>query len=369
MADEPEGAGNNLSVPAIWAEGVAIIAPVTIVQFADPSSCQAVDALELEESPFLPESTPPCVYVSGAEGTYYWLQQRAENRWEAESRDNVDYPYGVDVDVIDWGDNLESVPWYLNSVVRVETVLFKNVSDAPMLGYTMHRLWDQGPEEMHGASGPAPEATMTTQTEARIYTDCARLTIQKVAELPAEGEEPPALPIEGPDWQADTAEWTGEGVYEPVFNKAVYEAGDGPSYYSAEINIGGAVVFGYNWFVSKANDGAGLYRLTFSLDDACPVGLNTFFDEWTVIAVPVEEEELTTIASEDGDSGAPGGGGSALNVDDQLTYLDMYILGKKGGGKSNPGGNGGGGGGDGGHNGGGGDDVGGGGKGHGGSAD
>ena len=48
----------------------------------------------------------------------------------------------------------------------------------------------------------------------------------------------------------------------PIFNKAVYEALDGPGFYSAEINVKGKVIYGYTWKVRTLNQGTGYYRLT-----------------------------------------------------------------------------------------------------------
>ena len=47
---------------------------------------------------------------------------------------------------------------------------------------------------------------------------------------------------------------------------AVYNAGDGPGYYSAEINVKGKVIYGMLWDLKKAGDGPGTYRITFSFD-------------------------------------------------------------------------------------------------------
>ncbi len=46
----------------------------------------------------------------------------------------------------------------------------------------------------------------------------------------------------------------------PDFNKRVYEEGDGPGYYNAEINVKGRIIYGYTWNVRQLNEGAGDYR-------------------------------------------------------------------------------------------------------------
>jgi len=135
-----------------------------------------------------------------------------------------------------------------------------------------------------------------------------------------------------------------------IFNGSVHEGGDGPGYYSAEINVKGRIIYGYTWNVRKLNDltgtpptAAGDYRIAFSFDETCgeDILLNTFFvDGTTQILVPLEEEQLT-IAAEEGEE--PGGGatgvlvpvefdGSGTLIGGNLTYIDVRILERGGGG-------------------------------------
>jgi hypothetical protein len=113
---------------------------------------------------------------------------------------------------------------------------------------------------------------------------------------------------------------------------AVYQAGDGPGYYNAEINVKGKVIYGYTWKVRTLNEGEGYYRLTFSFDTDGPgaATLNTFIDENTKF---VEDLVPTTLA-EDGEEER---GGTPIIVADQgITYMDILITPKtKGGGGNN----------------------------------
>jgi len=157
------------------------------------------------------------------------------------------------------------------------------------------------------------------------------LTIQK---LQVDREEPELanlvwVPGEG---------WTEPEGYEDdlinphIFNGSVHEGGDGPGYYSAEINVKGRIIYGYTWNVRKINEGAGDYRITFSFDEICgTTSLNTFFkDGTTQIMVPLEEE-LEIAAAEEGEE--PGGGATAeLRTDLNLTYIDVRIIERSGGG-------------------------------------
>ena len=124
-----------------------------------------------------------------------------------------------------------------------------------------------------------------------------------------------------------------------IFNGAVYEGGDGPGYYSAEINVKGRIIYGYTWNVRNLNEGPGYYRLTFSFDDqltGAPTGLNTFFrDGLTQIALPLEEETETITTLEESDEGgsSPDGGGNAvLDFVNNLSYIDVRILERESGG-------------------------------------
>jgi hypothetical protein len=171
------------------------------------------------------------------------------------------------------------------------------------------------------ASVPTPAYNLATGDMATVYSHNARFTIQKLnvtnlSELTGKLEW---KPLEG---------WTEiEGTVEnlvslPIFNKAVYQALDGPGSYSAEINVKGKVIYGYTWKVRNLNQGTGYYRLTFSLDDVdgTPAELNTFFDANTKILVA---EEVTTEA-DDGSSG----GTAVMDWANNLTYMDILIVNK-----------------------------------------
>jgi hypothetical protein len=325
-----EGAGNNLSFPVLWAEGVAktLRGSPGVETFDgawwywwgtgaedEPLSC-APDTENIaycEDGDDNPATLPSELPGAGAVKVY--LQQDPDNEWQAQSADASLAP--VTVDWIDWGDNLESVDWYTRSQVRTEVVLIKDLL-APLLGYDMRHLFGWGIDEMHGTTG-----VVYPGTEATIYSHCARLTIQKL-QVP---REDPALasllwvPQEG---------WAAPGlINEPIFNMAVYNAGDGPGYYSAEINVKGKIIYGYTWNVRRLNEGAGDYRVTFSFDEVCgSAALNTYFTEGvTEILLPLEEE-VVVLESESTEGGAIG----VLDFANNLTYMDVRILERGGGG-------------------------------------
>lgn len=305
--------GNNLSLPVIWSDGVTKALRGT---FGAPV--------------FDGESFTDELYT-------WYLQQDAYNEWQAQSADWSGTP--VYVNWIDWGDNLEAKDWYSTSVVRVETVLYQDL-DTAMTGFTMSHLWGEGTSEMWGTNTGTYDSFQAT-----VYSGCARLTIQKLSKDPAD----PEFYV---SWDPYTGEWVGD-VGSALLNSAVWEAVEGstsPLYYSAEVNIPGKVIYGYNWNLRKTGDGAGVYRLTFSLDGIeghCPVPLNTYFDantqimpsiELTTLAWPPKGPQIgPTVAEAD-----PGGGVAVIDVDNNLTYIDVTILARSGkGGTSGKGGKGG----------------------------
>ena len=292
---EVEATGNNLSFPVIWGEG---------------------SGLELRGSFGL-------VITGGAytlvDGVAWWHQRDAVNTWQAEAK-NWLAPTGVSW--IDWGDNLESQDWKSTSKVRVETVLYKDLTDAPggpnapMLAYNMLYLSGSGQTEMWGSN----VATYFSD-RATVYSNHARLTIQRID---------PALELV---WDSVAGQWCGGGVLSTDFNGGCWQEVEGPGGYSAEINLPGKVIYGYNWDVLTTSLGrAGTYRITFSLDQDNGTGdLQTRFDETTRI-LPIAPEEGTALSlSQKPDGGKPEAGGTAfVRPDLNLTYIDVTI--KAGGG-------------------------------------
>ncbi|MDF2157946.1 hypothetical protein [Algoriphagus sp. CAU 1675] len=325
---------HNLSFPVIWAEGTtkalreppAGVGPTEYKLNGEYWYVWGEDPADPDYPIYscLPLDSADYCYPEGADVYKAWVQKDALNYWQADAENAVGL---VNVDVIDWGDNLESVDWYLTSKVRTEVVLYENHEGAtPLRQYSMRHVSGWGIDELHGLQTDLDdEPVMGPGDQATIYSTHARLTIQKLT------SETPEL-----TWDAENSEWTGD-VLEPVFTGAVWEAGDGPGYYNAEINIKGKIIYGYTWDVKKANNGMGVYRITFSFDgsDAGSV-LNTFFTENTFLAesVIVPEQEVSASAEEE-----EGGPKAVIDFDNNLTYIDVTILGNKGGGKGGNSGN------------------------------
>jgi len=403
--NKEDSAGNNLSFPVIWAEGLTKTLPgtsgMTPVKEGDwwyqwgtngvdpdvtPASCEPDPD---EEDPILnPDGLPLCddgvadtVDLSKEAGkppadnplplAKAYLQKDPQNLWQAWSGTPLDVDPNVAeiyVDWIDWGDNLESVDWYTRSQVRTEVVLFQDLP-TPQLEYQMRHTSGWGINEVHGlATDLQGTPLLGPGTQATIYSPCARFMIQlllveerddgRLADLIWEPEVGWTEPAEDP--QNPENEYPDDLINPPIFNEVVYEADDGPGYYNAEINVKGRIIYGYTWNVRTVHDdtlnpsGAGIYRLTFSFDQTCgDVSLNTFFNGETQIMVPLETEEALEAALSSTEEGEePGGGAVGVLVPaqfddegnligDNLTYIDVRILERGGGGG---GGNGGGGG-------------------------
>ena len=363
--------GNNLSYPVIWAEGVTKVLPGTpnmtpttegvwwyqwgtngVDPNITPASCLPdPDESNIELNPdglnYCDDGIPNSLTLLAGEPAANnplplakaFLQKDAKNVWQAGTLNWKTYSIDpLNVDWVDWGDNLESVDWYTRSQVRTEMVLFQDLLEA-MLEYEMRHTSGWGIDEVHGLATDLVKAPLLGPgNKATVYSHCARLTIQK---LLVKRDDPKLTALQWVPYEG----WTEPEGYEydlinpHIFNGSVHEGGDGPGYYSAEINVKGRIIYGYTWNVRTLNDvtpvppsmiptPAGDYRITCSFDDnVVGVPLNTFFTPLTQIVVPLEEE----VTAED--SGDEVGGTAVLDYVNNLTYIDVRILERGGGGR------------------------------------
>lgn len=284
-----EAAGNNLSFPVVWSDGVEL-------------ALRGIEGVERFQGPY---------FLAG--GKPWYVQDDPGNEWQADNLNAVTEGAGtVTVDVVDWGDNLEAKSWPHGSQVRVETVLYEGLSP-PMTAYEMQARDPSvsGPSEVWGTSGGTYPSDVAT-----VYSGMARLVIQRLTRE----RDAPDLSL---TWDPAQARWTGDAA-EPVFSGGVWTAVEGPGGYSAEINVQGKVIYGYNWVTDVTGDGPGDYRITFVLDEANSslASPNTRFGGATTIA-PREEEEAAVQA----EGGEPdlGGGTAAVTPEHDLTYIDVRL--------------------------------------------
>lgn len=352
-----ETAGNNLSFPYMWAEVDPFFATTSSAtrmrntyrnryRVAQQSITPATYSLAGEwwywwgftpgtegnpDIPWVCEPSPanPTACLDGSSPGTGWekvyLQKDPLNKWQATTINGTGAM--VYVDRIDWGDNLESVDWNTRSKIRTEIALYiDEPAGENWVEYLMRHLDGWGIDELHGVSTEGGAPVELNATEATVYSHCARLVIQKLSDIGEDGSFDCT-------WNDELRYWTGDSK-PPLFSDPVYKAGDGPGYFSAEINVKGKIIYGYTWDVRRLQDPeepTGVYRLTFALDEDCGSTPRN-----TSIAGVVPE---------------PGESNSAHPVTDEYgnyvnaTYIDVTIVegnGKPGGGSNNGGGNGGG---------------------------
>lgn len=353
---ETETAVNNLSFPVIWAD-----TPIANIgtRFAGVSQIEGVyvyvdeDAFDANGDPLVyePDYTPLDTTWSRA-----YEQQDSLSVWTADAVNWADVPgkpageTTLKVDWIDWGDNLESVDWTTHSQVRTEVVLFKdllNDDNTPYLdstgqptelaSYPMLHVRNLGIDEMWGLKTtfekPAVDAIATLGvSQPIVYSNFARLTIQKL-NAPRDLAEY-ALGSTAVVWDAGAHVWkdtTGVDLINetPIFNSAVYEStADGPSAYSAEVNIKGRVVYGYTWNTAADGVAEGDYRLTFSIDGGTGAGADLTGAK--IVPPLVETTAVVPSAEESNDTG---GASPMVSSTDNLTYIDIHLRAGGGSGK------------------------------------
>ena len=242
------GFGNNLSVPLLFADGIGITgATITGTDYTDLATGLRPTATDI---------TDPFPYFNAADiftlNSVDYYEQQSSSTWQASWVNGKGSVQQVEAD---WGDNLVSANLRASQVIRVETVLrqYKGgtswADTESMSGYPMTLLYGQGIAEMQGTTGTAVDAT-----ERRVYAVTPRLKIQKlVGGVPTDHE----CGFDGS---------IAEGL-------ALPDGSDVPKY-AAEINVGGSLTYGFNWFINQcvATDKTGTWRITFSFDDWVTVG-------------------------------------------------------------------------------------------------
>ncbi len=335
-SDDGETAGNNLSFPVIFADGGTKVLPGTMEAYTlegvwwyvwgedpiDPQaplySCKPSN----EGNGKCEDGSTPGDGVSTVYKAY--IQKDIHNTWQAY---NAPVPAGetLNVDWIDWGDNLESIAWKINSKVRTEVVLIQDIDSVTQ--FSMRHVDSWGIDEVHGLQTTLEdEPVYAAGTQATVFTPKARFTIQKLNYSKSSIEPSRLIWVPATGW-TETESGNFDIINEPIFNQAVSEAGDGPAFYNAEINVKGKIMFGYTWDVNSLNEGEGYYRLTFSFDEGDAAIGTAKFDEFTQIVAPSEEEESTEEAkvTETAEGGPGGGGVAVLDPSNNLSYMDVLI--------------------------------------------
>ncbi len=298
------------SLAETWSYGCA----VPEAEFPN-TSCVLVDGTVM--------SYDECVLRCGAAPVerIYW--QRATGvTWQAESVP-AGTPYWP-ATFLDWGDNLESVSWTTRSTVRVETTPFTTLLDPALCavvpaadgcrrGFQMWHVSGKGTDELWGVRATDTEPPVPYAYEspyAIVHTATARLNLAKLE--PGASACPSAYTPSpySPTWDPLLNEWSGSCLLR-----------DTP--FTAELNIGGKFVYGYNWRLKRdvlcaGWNKAGWWRLTFY----APTVL--FADA----AIPLTPPTLPPAAPAATATAEPGGTlyRPVIDVSNNLTYIDICIV-------------------------------------------
>jgi hypothetical protein len=378
----PVEAVNNLSFPAVYTSqlsGAAASWQVAPGEFGVDYS-YGCDKPETVETFSYPNTS--CVDTLGAfltasqctaagapcEGfpvsRIYW-QKVATNSWWAETA-GPDSP--VTSAYLDWGDNLESTTWNERSVIRVETTPYASLIPWPFdatleptseafcedaaafyglnpldvcnVGFQMWHVSGHGPDEQWGARASddaTPLPWIYLSPFEIVHTFNARLHIAKLEAETASCDT--STPPAGFDWDAVSAP--------PVWHA---DGGDACTLrdipYTAELNVGGRYVYGYNWMLGRDEVSSGCgqgwlktgwWRLTFYT----PAG-EVFFDSLNPVVEPLGPppgvtafpRQLTVQLRRAFEEAEEEGPLYAATIDyaNNLTYIDICIEARAGGG-------------------------------------
>jgi len=305
--------GNNLAVPAVFAEGYGLTGELT----------SANNGLRGTRGEFNENSvtTVNCYQadkITAVPGCY--LQQTAAD-WQAHTADGIPAHFdansnrvrGEDV-VVNWSDNLISQRWTPGAPVRIEVVLYQNKNESfptftsSMMGYNMFYNSGKGSTEMWGANKSTYMSDYRT-----VFSINARLKIDKL----------------NTDGSIDVKTSAACG-----FNGAIWEAfnQDGPGFYVAEVNVSGNLIYGFNWMLNQCDtttgaNPVGKWRLTFALDPAAKdlIG-NTVLPN--VRLASLDPADITSTDGERAPYAIP------VLVNDSTSVLDIEIVNARGGGSS-----------------------------------
>ncbi len=240
-------AGNNLSNPALFSEGIGItgLADTTADAGLLPWQ-QAWTGLRV------PAPTNPTL-TTAADGTYtdtsgakYYLQGTLGSSWQASWRDARDSsPVQTDVT---WGSSIvgalasgQGSSWSVSSTVPVEVSMTGvNAMGGDAVYFPTHALYGSGSGEVFGTTG---EPVSAAGEHPSVFSEAAYLTIQKL--------DPDGNPLGDPIHTLTT------------WSRANLGPGDGPL--TAEVDASGRIVYAYNWIAAQDNLTPGVYRLTFAI--------------------------------------------------------------------------------------------------------
>jgi hypothetical protein len=308
--DGGETAVNQLSFPLIMTGD-----PVATIPTASP-----MGGFSLAGTFYITDGTTVCdpavstCTITATNRVY--LQKDPKNTWQAYSTNKVGT---TAISHIDFGDNLESVPWRSTSVVRVEIVPF---AASTMTGFTMKFVSGQGTDEVWGALTTGVNATATVETPgyATVQSACMALSMTK---LDATAGSISVLPRTDYAWNPTTRLWTAPAGVPAVAQTVKVEP------FGGEINVKGRLINGYNWnmkrqVMSPGVSKDGWWRITFysTCIGASPLDFTTTTGLVDPTAPPSTESVIVPTA-EGTTPNYPRV--PVLDVANDIGYIDIYI--------------------------------------------
>ena len=266
------GFGNNLSFPLVYADGYGVTgAKITgswpgIGPFTPPPAFDfntGLRPLSTETIPTFPNlDNSTAVTINSV----IYFPQATASTWQAQWQSNTDNAV-LDV-VVDWGDALVSKTYTVNSIVRIETVLYQDSSTGftdNMVAYKMTLLSGSQDTELQGTDN-----TTYIIAKRNVFAVNAHLTIEKLA---LDNTTVEALVYDKTVYGSFTTSTEGGGGS----GGGGSSGGGSADAYAGELNVGGSVVYGYNFALNKITlptgiSKTGTYRLTFRLDPQATIG-------------------------------------------------------------------------------------------------
>lgn len=332
-----ETSANNLSYPAVeinnagptvatfyWSPAASPVlgkdfswgCPVPVDRFPNTSCVNSTGTLYYTPAVCIEPGMPCAGQPLTAIDPIFW-QKTTTNEWSAVTSTWTTSSSGpMTATHVDWADNLETQTWWDTASIRVETTPFGTTT--AQTGVEMWHVYGQGQTELWGAHAAVPSAAYTYESVYPIlHTLDARLNIAKIS---------------GPVTDCANSQPTGAGawVFDDIDKRYEWNASQLTLYdvpYTAELNIGGKYVYGFNWQLRRDSVPAsisktGWWRLTFytkktPIDDVIvsfPSGAATFIDPPN--GTPPADAKYRPVVSQA----------------DALSYIDICVSSSKGGG-------------------------------------
>jgi hypothetical protein len=386
-AKAEEGAGNNLSYPAILINGASILPSFTVTnEGLGTTYSYGCEGSEMYEEFTYPNTScvddlaNPTIYYTAAECTapggkcfgksvsrMYW-QKEEDNTWSSQVTGvpTISTSAPVNVRYVDWGDSIEVLSWDDYSILRVETQPFVDLSQDPLLpelppvippettqtqaGFQMWHVSGQGITEQWGArveevaGDPQPvrgQPYVYQSPYAIINAGTADLYLTKLFpwddDYPDEkcpdvgGGVAPVYPADYPFQRT----WTAGTGWSDSCNLPIVP-------YTLEQSVSGKFVHGYNWRVRDYTDPlspsvcgdptwhrTGWWRLTYVPNGGTS---KMSFNTNTVTSAPEIPLAIPTIVSlleeSEEDEVETTLYTPVVDVANNLTYIDICIVAK-----------------------------------------